>query len=82
MNAEILELVSKYLEENSPKYLYNKNFVAGKDQVLYSGPYWDNKEILAAISTLLNGKWLVAGENVHKFESQFSKKFNINWRQS
>jgi CDP-6-deoxy-D-xylo-4-hexulose-3-dehydrase len=79
MNAEILELVSKYLEENSPKYLYNKNFVSGKDQVLYSGPYWDNKEILAAISTLLNGKWLVAGENVHKFESQFSKKFGVKY---
>lgn len=79
MNAEILDIVSKYLEENSPKYLYNKNFVAGKDQVLYSGPYWDNSEILAAISALLNGKWIVAGENVHKFESQFSKKFGVKY---
>ena len=79
MNIEISDILSKYLEENSPKYLYNKNFISGKDQVLYSGPYWDNSEILAAINALLNGKWLVAGENVHKFESQFSKKFGVKY---
>jgi CDP-6-deoxy-D-xylo-4-hexulose-3-dehydrase len=70
---DLQKLVSDY----KPKYLYNKNFVPGKDQVLYSGPYWDEEEIAAAINTLLTGKWLVSGENVHKFESQFSKKFSV-----
>ena len=37
------------------------------------------KEIIASINALLNGKWLVAGENVHKFESQFSKKFGVKY---
>jgi CDP-6-deoxy-D-xylo-4-hexulose-3-dehydrase len=76
---EIMDMISKYLSENNPKYLYNKKFVPGKDQVLYSGPYWDNSEILSAINALLNGKWVVAGENVHKFESQFSKKFDVKY---
>lgn len=76
---EILLKIDEYLTENSPKYLYNKNFVEGKDQVLYSGPYWDNNEITSSIRALISGKWLVAGENVHKFESQFSKKFGVKY---
>ncbi len=76
---ELLQIIDSYLEENSPKYLYNKNFVSGKDQVLYSGPYWDNKEITSSIKTLLSGKWLVSGENVYKFENQFSKKFGVKY---
>ena len=75
---EILNHIEKYLEYNTPKYLYNKNFTPGKDQVLYSGPFWDNEELLAAINCLLTGKWLVAGENVHKFEFAYSKKFQVN----
>ena len=59
-------------------YIYNKNnFVAGVTPVYYSGPYWDNKEIEAAIHSFLNGKWITAGENVNKFEREFSKKFNV-----
>lgn len=80
MNIDLIkEQISLYLENNSPKYLYNKNFVSGKDQVLYSGPYWDNNEIISAISTFLTGKWLVAGENVYKFELAFSKRFNVKY---
>ncbi len=74
---ELLETLNLFLTENQPKYLYNKSFVPGKSQVLYSGPYWDNDEIVSAIHTLLTGKWLVAGENVYKFEREFSKKFNV-----
>lgn len=59
-------------------YIYNsKNFESGKTTVYYSGPYWDNKEISAAINTFLNGKWITAGESVHKFERLFSKKFGV-----
>lgn len=59
-------------------YIYNaKSFEAGKTPIYYSGPYWDNKEIEAAIDTFLNGKWITAGEKVYKFENQFSKRLNV-----
>ena len=74
---QLLENIGEFLTENQPKYLYNQNFIPGKSQVLYSGPYWDNEEILSGISTLLTGKWLVTGENVYKFEREFAKKFNV-----
>jgi CDP-6-deoxy-D-xylo-4-hexulose-3-dehydrase len=59
-----------------PKYIYNDHFEPGKTPVYYSGPYWDSNEIVAAMDAFLNGKWIVAGEKVHKFESRFAKKFN------
>ena len=59
-------------------YIYNsKEFEAGKTPIYYSGPYWDNKEIEAAIDTFLNGKWITAGERVYKFELAFSKRFGV-----
>lgn len=59
-------------------YMYNsKNFVGGKTPIYYSGPYWDNKEIEAAINTFLNGKWITAGEKVYKFEKAFSERFGV-----
>lgn len=57
-------------------YLANKNWKPG-DQISYSGPYWDNQEVTAAITTLLQGKWLPAGEEVNKFERAFSKQFEF-----
>jgi CDP-6-deoxy-D-xylo-4-hexulose-3-dehydrase len=64
------------------RYLYSKNsneFDPLKDTVYYSGPYWDNSEAIAAIDTILTGKWLSTGENVHKFECAFSKKFDTKY---
>jgi CDP-6-deoxy-D-xylo-4-hexulose-3-dehydrase len=59
-------------------YIYNsKDFEAGKTPIYYSGPYWDNEEIEAAIDTFLNGKWITAGERVYKFENAFSKRFGV-----
>lgn len=58
------------------KYVYNKNFVPGVSTVYYSGPYWDNREVIAAIKTLLTGNWLSSGENVREFETRFSREFN------
>ena len=46
-----------------------------KDGVKYSGPYWDDKEVNAAVKCLQTGKWLSAGENVNRFERQFSRQF-------
>jgi CDP-6-deoxy-D-xylo-4-hexulose-3-dehydrase len=76
---DILSDLNDYLKDNKPKYLYNKSFVPGKNQVLYSGPYWDEDEIMAAIKTFITGKWVVAGENVHKFESEFAKLFGVKF---
>jgi CDP-6-deoxy-D-xylo-4-hexulose-3-dehydrase len=77
----ILSDLTEYIKDNQPKYLYNKSFVAGESQVLYSGPYWDESEIMAAITTFITGKWVVAGENVHKFESRFAKMFGVKYAQ-
>ena len=78
---EILSKLKDYLKDNKPKYLYNQAFIPGKSQVLYSGPYWDENEIMAAITTFITGKWVVAGENVHKFESGFAKMFGVEYAQ-
>jgi len=62
------------------KYLYNttpKDFVPLETPIYYSGPYWDQKEIVAIMQSVLGGKWITSGEQVHKFEVQFSKKFNL-----
>jgi len=57
-------------------YIYNSSeFEPGKTPIYYSGPYWDNREIEAAINAFLNGKWIVSGENVNRFEMKFSRKF-------
>ena len=59
-------------------YIYNANhFEPGKTPIYYSGPYWDNREIEAAIDTFLNGKWITTGEKVFMFEKYFSNKFNV-----
>ena len=77
----ILPMLLDYLKDNKPKYLYNQAFVPGKSQVLYSGPYWDEEEIMAAIKTFIEGKWVVAGENVNKFERAFGKLFGAKFVQ-
>lgn len=59
-------------------YIYNsKNFIPGKTPIYYSGPYWDNREVEAAIDALLNGKWITSGEKVFMFEKYFSNKFRV-----
>ena len=76
--------VEKYLDnfineienDNSVlRYVYNdkKNFIPFKTPVYYSGPYWDNCELKAAVKALLLGKWLSSGESVREFEIAFSK---------
>ena len=74
---QFLEKISK--EETVLRYVYNNKFVPGESTVYYSGPYWDTQEIVAAVNTLITGKWLSSGENVHKFEIEFCKKFNQNY---
>ena len=73
LKDNIKELVGNHVAP----YIYNsKNFEPGKTPIYYSGPYWDNNEIEAAMNTFLNGKWITSGESVFKFERKFSKQFN------
>jgi CDP-6-deoxy-D-xylo-4-hexulose-3-dehydrase len=70
---------SKEIEENIFPFIANKkNFNSETDSVYYSGPYWDDSEIIEIIHSVTKGKWLSSGEKVHKFEREFSKKFNFN----
>ena len=66
-------------EEEFFPYLYNKYYIKGESNIFYSGPYWDNKEIEAALKVFLTGKWLSSGEYVNKFEKEFSKKFDFKY---
>ena len=50
---EILDLVEQYIKDKHSK----KTWEAGKDWVQYAGPYFDSKEYVAAVKTLLN-EWL------------------------
>lgn len=79
VEQEVSKLISTLQEkgENLFPYLCNSNYVKGESNIYYSGPYWDEKEVAAAITTLLTGKWLPAGGEVNKFEKQFSKKFGF-----
>jgi len=77
ISNEIENLILKLGEDFKPlKYVYNQNkFIPGETPVYYSGPFWDNNEIIEAIKTLILGDWLSSGENVKIFEQEFSKKF-------
>jgi CDP-6-deoxy-D-xylo-4-hexulose-3-dehydrase len=78
IDEEIMGLIDE-LGDNFQilNYVYNeKKFIPGKSSVYYSGPYWDKREIAAAIKTLLVGKWISSGENVYQFENKFAQKIN------
>jgi CDP-6-deoxy-D-xylo-4-hexulose-3-dehydrase len=75
-----LEDIQKLVGNHLPPYLLNsKKFTPGESTVWYSGPYWDNREIEAAIDTFLNGAWVTTGAKVNRFEMKFSKKFKTKY---
>ena len=59
-----------------PGYVYSQyeKFIPGITPVYYSGPYFNDLEIIASVKAMLIGKWMSAGENVVDFEKSFSKK--------
>jgi CDP-4-dehydro-6-deoxyglucose reductase, E1 len=70
---------AKEIDDNIFPFIANKeDFVAGKDNVYYSGPYWDDLEARELIYAVLKGKWLSSGEKVNKFEKEFSNKFGFS----
>lgn len=73
----IRDEIKDFLKDKKNKFTYNtteqnKDFIY---RVLYSGPHWTEDETVAIIESILTGKWMSAGENVHKFECQFAKKY-------
>tara|TARA_Y100000361_G_scaffold112798_1_gene103087 strand:+ start:464 stop:1768 length:1305 start_codon:yes stop_codon:yes gene_type:complete len=75
--SDFIDTISK--KTKVPQFISNDfdNFNPDKSRVFYSGPYWDDEEIKNAVTTFLTGKWLPSGENVNRFERQFSKKINV-----
>lgn len=65
---DILKLVDEYIQQKKE----NKTWTPGKDLVQYAGDYFDSKEYVSAVETLLNG-WLVLGNQAIKFENKFPK---------
>ena len=73
-----LEDIQQLVGNHLPPYLLNsKPFTPGESTVWYSGPYWDNREIEAALDTFLNGAWVTTGAKVNRFEAKFGKKFKV-----
>jgi CDP-6-deoxy-D-xylo-4-hexulose-3-dehydrase len=71
------QIITSIGDTVKPAYIKNyDNFKEG-DTVLYSGPYWDRREVEAAVSAFLTGKWLTSGEYVDQFQFEFAKKFNV-----
>ncbi len=71
---------AKEIDDNIFPFIANKkDFISGKDNVYYSGPYWDDMEAQELIYAVLKGKWLSSGEKVNKFEREFSNKFGFQY---
>lgn len=82
VDSEIQNLINKLREDYQvPPYVYNNfdKFIPGITPVYYSGPYFDDKEIIAGIKSILLSKWMTAGESVNEFEHAFARKNNQNF---
>lgn len=75
MNS-VLDSIKEYAQAN----LLNKEWIPGKDTVQYAGPFFDEREYVAAVESLLSG-WLVLGKKgltfEHKFPTIAGQKFGI-----
>ena len=69
----------KTLAQERPSYAKNYDNYKHGDFVQYSGQLWDEKEMFAAIDTLVNGKWITSGEKVAQFQNQFSRRFGVRY---
>ena len=63
---QILNLISEYISENREE----ETWAPGRDWIKYSGPYYDEKEYVAAVDSLLD-EWLVMGQKGLSFEKKF-----------
>lgn len=70
MNTEkqaILDAISDYIKSKKS----SKKWEAGKDWIQYSGPYFDDKEFVNCVDSLLN-EWFILGEKGREFELKFA----------
>jgi CDP-6-deoxy-D-xylo-4-hexulose-3-dehydrase len=74
---ETNEMIRELATTVIPKYVKNYDNYKEGDFIQYSGQMWDHEEMEAAIDSLVNGKWVVAGEKVAQFQNKFSKRFNV-----
>ena len=65
----ILSLVRSYMKQKKKK---DKRWVAGKNWVNYSGPFYNENEYVAGIDSLLD-EWLILGNKAREFEQTFSQ---------
>ena len=80
MDSERMKELIAELSQHIPRYAHNrKEFIDGTTQVLYSGPYWDHREIEMAMTALLSGAWLTSGEYVVRFQNLFAKHFGVKY---
>lgn len=63
----ILDLVAEYIKEKKQ----NKTWVAGKDWVQYSGPWFNQDEFVNGVDTLLD-EWFILGAKGREFEQKFA----------
>lgn len=66
MKANILSLIDSYY-----KQLEKREFIPGETKIQYSGPIFDQEEVKAVLSSLLDG-WLVVGKQTTEFEESFA----------
>lgn len=72
--------IEELAKEMPPYASYSsKDFVPGVTQVLYSGPFWDHREMHMAMEALLTGRWVTAGEYVARFQNMFSSMFGVKY---
>ena len=71
MLTTILSDIESYIKTKQSE----RQWIAGKDWVQYAGPFFDDKEYVAAVKSLLND-WLVLGQDAITFETNFPKFFN------
>jgi CDP-6-deoxy-D-xylo-4-hexulose-3-dehydrase len=68
--SAILGLVQEHITDKHA----TKSWIPGVDTVQYAGPYFDHREYVAAVESLLGG-WLVLGKDAQKFEHHFPRQF-------
>lgn len=72
-STDFRELLNKH-KVTSPRFAHGStSFDPKNPRCLYSGPLYDQEELVAATVALVEGAWSVAGEQVHKFEVEFSR---------
>jgi CDP-6-deoxy-D-xylo-4-hexulose-3-dehydrase len=58
---------------------FSEGFIPGVTPVLYSGPYWDHRELEMGTQAFLTGKWLTTGEYVARFQNKFAQHFGVKY---